>query len=84
MTPVEFSQANVVLAKDQPEYVPLPVFMNRYDQTVPMTACFELSDEELGEIILTKRLWLTQLTFGRSYSPIELSTQNPFQNKSNT
>lgn len=43
-----------------------------------MTACFELSDEEIEEIIRTRRFWHTQMLFGHNFQPIRMSTQNPF------
>jgi hypothetical protein len=50
-------------------------------KTIPwsMTACFELSDEELAEIILTKRIFYTQMVFGSNFQPISMSTKNPFK-----
>jgi hypothetical protein len=78
MQPIEFPEANVVLAKDQPDYAPLPVFLDRTDPALPMTACFELSEAEKEEIARTGKLYYTQLTFGRAFQPVRLSTANPF------
>ena len=78
MDAIKFPQHNVVLAENQPEYIPLPVFIDRNDPQVPMTACFKLNPDELKEIQKTGCLWLTQLTFGQYFQPIRMSTQNPF------
>lgn len=98
MKSVEFPQANIALAKDQPEYETLHVFAEFKDversfvvednndpiqvekQAIPwsMTACFELTDEEIEELVKTKRLWFTQMLFGNQFQPIRMSTQNPF------
>lgn len=43
-----------------------------------MTACFELSDEEIEELVRTRKLWYTQMLFGNQFQPVCLSTQNPF------
>lgn len=78
MTPVQFPEVNCVLAKDQPEYTPLPVFYNRESPQKEMTACFELTDEEVAEVIRTRKIWHTQLTFGNPFQPIWLTTSSPF------
>lgn len=43
-----------------------------------MTACFELSDEEIEELLKTRRIWHTQCVFGHNFQPIRMSTKNPF------
>jgi hypothetical protein len=78
MLPIEFPQQTIVLAKDQPQYTPLPVHVGTEQEGFPMTACFELVDEEVAEIIATRKLWYTQITFGHPFQPVQLSTQNPF------
>ena len=42
-----------------------------------MAMCFRLSPAELEEIARTKTLWVQQLTFGRRFQPIALSTHRP-------
>jgi hypothetical protein len=66
MKPVSFPQATVVYAKDQPEYVPLPAHVSIHGV---VTSCWELSNEELAEIILTRRIWLQAMTFGAALQP---------------
>lgn len=78
MTPVEFPERTLVLAENQPEYTPLPVHISP-DNTHAMTACFELSDDEIQTLLKTKRIWYTQLTFGNLFHPIILSVDNPFE-----
>lgn len=78
MEAVEFPQQTNVLAKDQPEYIPLPVHIDTTDPMTPMTCCMKLSPEELEEMNRTGVLWLTQCTFGASFHPIRMSTTNPF------
>lgn len=41
-------------------------------------ACFELNKEEIDEIVRTGRIFFTTLTFWQPYQPINMSTQNPF------
>lgn len=78
MKSVDFPQANLPLAKDQPQYQTLFVRFEPQTYGSPMRACFELSDEEIEEIVKTKRLWFQQLTFGNGFSPIHMSFQSPF------
>lgn len=78
MRSIEFPQANIALAKDQPEYETLHVHADINDPTLPMTACFELSPEEVMEIYRTGKIWFTQLTFGKPFQPIRMSTSNPY------
>ena len=81
MKAIEFPQANEILAKDQPQYQPLPVHIDTTDPSTPFTVCFELSDEEINEIVRTRKLWHTQVTFGQRFHPIMMTTQNPFVNQ---
>lgn len=75
MKPVEFPEQNVVLGKDQPQYVPLPVYAAEDGR---ITCCLELTADEIQEVLRTGRVWLTQLTFGARFQPIQLSTHSPF------
>lgn len=43
-----------------------------------MTACFELSPEELEEVNRTGRIWYKQMLFGHNFQPLMMSTQSPF------
>ena len=79
MKSVDFPQANIALAKDQPQYQTLYVYCNRESPQVPMTMCFELSQEEVNEIVRTGKLYFTQITFGKPFSPINMSVLSPFE-----
>lgn len=76
MISASFPEANRVLGGIQDEYEPIHV---RYCGGVEgrMIMCFRLSPAELEEIARTKTLWIQQLTFGRPFQPIALSTQKP-------
>jgi hypothetical protein len=76
MIPVRFPESNAVLARDQGEYEPMAVYRFQ-DKEGRIACCFRLSDAELEEISRTRTLWVQQLTFGRSFQPIALSTQRP-------
>lgn len=80
MKSIKFPEVNIALAENQEEYETLYVHLDKEDSTQPMTACFELTDEQIKEIVETKKIWYTQLTFGNNFQPINMSTQNPFTN----
>jgi hypothetical protein len=78
MIPVEFPEANAVLARTQDEYEPMAVHWFG-DKEGRIACCFRLSDAEIEEIVRTRTLWVQQLTFGRNFQPIGLSTQKPHE-----
>lgn len=68
MKPIEFEGSNVVLAKDQPEYQPLPV-LTVGDPEGTVISCWELSDDDIETLRQTRKLWFSQLTFGQPLQP---------------
>jgi hypothetical protein len=74
--PVQFPESNATLARAQGEYEPMNVYAFG-DATGRIACCFRLSDAEIAEICETRTLWVQQLTFGRKFQPIGLSTQRP-------
>ena len=71
MKPIEFKEQNVVYAKDQKEYQPLPAL--KFEDGEVLT-CWELSWKELFRVIFTRKIWVAQLTFNRPLSPQFLTT----------
>jgi hypothetical protein len=66
----------VVLGKDQPEYIPLPaVYLNV--RSVPMITRWRFTNEEREAIAAGADPVLTQLTFGLPFSPIHLQVTMP-------
>lgn len=76
MIPVNFPEHNAILASDQDEYEPLPVYVFPGLER-RMAFCVRLSDAEVEELVKTRTLWLQQLTFSARFQPIILSTQRP-------
>lgn len=76
MIPIHFPESNAVLGADQPEYEPLPVYRFA-DAQRRVAFCCRLTDEEINKIVLTRMIWLQQLTFGHAFQPISLSTERP-------
>jgi hypothetical protein len=68
MKPVEFKHQNVVFAKDQPEYQPLPAL--RIDSpTGEVVSCWKLTPKERIKIIFTGRVWLSLMSFNKPLTP---------------
>lgn len=74
MKPIEFPEQNVVFAKDQPEYKPLPAFRNEGGMG-EVISCWKLSFRERIRLLFTGRLWLSLAMFGRPLTPSFLSTK---------
>lgn len=67
MKPKDFKGQNVIFAKDQLEYQPLPAQVFP-DGTV--ITCWELTEQELMDITKNKCFYLQQLTFNQPLQPI--------------
>lgn len=76
MIPVQFPGANAVLARDQDEYEPLPIYAFG-DAEGRVAFCCRLSDAEIADIVATRSLWIQQLTFGKAFQPMALTTHRP-------
>ena len=74
MKPIEFRENNKVLAKDQPQYQPLPVFM---DETETVS-CWRLTLLERLTLLFTGNLWLRQMNFGEPLQPQLPTVEYPF------
>lgn len=74
MQPAEFPQQNVVYAKDQPEYLPLPAHRTPDGE---VTACWRLSWRERLGLLLTGRVYVTNLTFNGPLQPQRVSVSPP-------
>jgi len=77
MKPIEFPEANVTFAKDQPEYEPLPAYKKPDDPQGLVVVKFELSPEEMGAIFESGTIYLSMLTFNQPLQPIRLSVLKP-------
>jgi hypothetical protein len=72
--PIAFPGANVTWAKDQPQYHPLPAYRDD-ERTV---SCYALSWRERFILLLTGRLWLSQLNRGAPLQPQLPSVTPPY------
>jgi len=74
MKPIEFKEQNVIFAKDQPEYLPLPAFKNDSPEG-EVVSCWELSFKERLRILFRGKLWVCLLAFNKPLTPMYFSTQ---------
>lgn len=76
MTPVVpgSTTPEVVYAKDQPEYIPLPAY--RTDDGMVVTR-WKLSIGDRLRLLIGGSLWLSVLTFNRPLQPVKLDSQCP-------
>lgn len=74
MKPIAFPEQNIVWAKDQKEYLPLPA----YTDTTQTISCWSFSWRERLSVLLRGRLWLRQLNFQAPLQPQLPSTDTPF------
>ena len=69
-----------MLAKDQPEYIPLPVAHIEYSDGVrSMISCYRLTWRERLTILFSGKLWWTKFTFGQPLQPQKLYLYEPLK-----
>ncbi len=74
MRPIKFKEANVIFAKDQKEYQPLPAL--RIDSTQgEVISCWKFSLWERLQILIFGKLWVCNLTFKKSLQPMFFSVK---------
>lgn len=76
MKPIEFAEQTVVIAKDQPQYRPLPAH-EYHDQSGRIVCCWQLSWRERLRLVFTGKVWNHILTFGQPLQPHLLEIEKP-------
>ena len=74
MKPKEFPEQNVIFAKDQPEYQPLPAFKAQTESGEVIT-CWKLSFSERLRILFKGEIWLSMLSFNKPLTPSFMTTK---------
>ena len=72
MKPKEFPEQNVIFAKDQPEYQPLPA-LRVADERGEVVTCWSLSFKERLRVLFRGEIWLCMLTFNKPLTPTFLT-----------
>lgn len=75
MIPITFPEHNCVYAKDQPEYLPLPVHKTVDGMVI---SCWQLTWRERLKVLFTGCVWYSILTFNRPLQPQRPSVDSPF------
>ena len=72
MKAVNFKHQNVVYAKDQPEYLPLPALKieSEYGEVI---SCWRLSFWERIKVLFTGKIWLSLMSFNQPLTPSMMS-----------
>lgn len=81
MTPVSpivtgFESQEVIYAKDQPQYTPLPA-LKCNDETGTVITKWRLSWRERIQVLFSGSIWLYLMTFDRPLQPVLLRTTEP-------
>jgi hypothetical protein len=74
MKPIKFKEQNVVYAKNQPEYIPLPAFKNNSEKG-EVISCWHLSFMERVRLLFTGRIWLSLCSFNQPLTPSLLTAE---------
>lgn len=73
---IEFPEQTVVIAKDQPEYLPLPARRFAGDSG-RIVCCWKLSLRERLKILWSGVIWHEVLTFNKPLQPQKLEVDKP-------
>ncbi len=76
MNPIIFPGHNTVFAKDQPEYLPLPAFVDP-GRNGNVITCWQLTWKERIKILWTGKLWLDVYSFHKPLQPQRPSVDCP-------
>jgi len=82
MKPIQFKEVNKVYAKNQSEYLQLPVYEDS-EQGGRVFHCWKLSALERIKILFTGKLWINVLNFHKPLQPIKPMIDSPFKGDTN-
>jgi hypothetical protein len=74
---IEFEEQTLVVAKDQPQYTPMPAHMDAGSVEKRLTCCWQLTLWERIKLLVTGRIWHQVLTFGAPLQPQLLLLDKP-------
>lgn len=74
MKPVKFKGYNVVYAKNQPEYLPLPAHKSEDGQ---VTSCWSMTWKERLKVLFTGKVYWMVMTFNKPLQPQVPLVDNP-------
>jgi hypothetical protein len=71
----------IVFAKDQPEYIPLPAIRVNRDGAETIVTRWKLTDEEREAVASGADLWLEVMTIGQPLQPIRIAMVCPLESE---
>lgn len=74
---VSFPEQTVVIAENQPEYIPIPAHRHYIDAQGRITCCWRLSLRERVKLLFTGHIWHQVLTFDEPLQPQLLLIDKP-------
>lgn len=74
---IEFPEQTVVIAKDQPPYIPMPSHRFKGDQQGRIACCWKLTLWERIKLLFVGKLWHQILTFDKPLQPQKLTLEKP-------
>ena len=74
---IEFPEQTVVIAKDQPQYNPLPAYKYPDDPQGRIACCWSLTWRERFKVLFSGLLWHQVLTFNQPLQPQLLTVEKP-------
>jgi hypothetical protein len=74
---IEFPEQTVIVAKDQPAYIPLPAYRDETDPRGRIACCWQLSWRDRLYVLITGKVWQQVLTFNQPLQPQLLTTEKP-------
>jgi hypothetical protein len=74
---LDFPGRNVVIAKDQPEYLPLPAYRVPGDRYGRLVCCWTMSWRERLRLLWSGKVWHTVMTFNQPLQPQLLEVVRP-------
>lgn len=76
MKPIDFTETNVMFARDQSPYLPLPAYKSEDGEVI---TCWQLSFVERIKILFSGKMWLRVLTFNYPLQPQRPLVNNPWR-----
>ena len=74
MKPVTFKEQNTVYAKDQKEYLPLPVYK---DAQGTIVSCWKMTFKERIKFLFTGKVYVSLMTFNMPLQPQHVTITPP-------
>lgn len=78
---INFPEQTVVIAKEQPQYPPLPAHRYANDPQGRIACCWGLSWRERFRVLFSGVVWHQVLTFNQPLQPQKLTVEKPDMQK---